>query len=77
MRSPGSINAELSVWYAARTALASAQSYSIGGRSVTKANLGEINSTIASLESELARASAEAGTPAASGFGCVQLLRGP
>lgn len=75
MRSPASINAELSVWYAARTALASAQSYSIGGRTVTKASLPEINKTINGLESELGMASAEAGTAAASGFGMCQLLR--
>jgi hypothetical protein len=39
-------NAQLALWLAADTAVASGQSYSIGGRSLTRANAAEITNKI-------------------------------
>lgn len=39
-------NAQLALWLAADSAVASGQSYSIGGRSLTRANAAEITNKI-------------------------------
>lgn len=54
-RSRQGIQAELDSWYAARAAVARNQAYTIKDRSLTRANLSDINDTIAGLEAELAR----------------------
>ena len=79
MRSSGDIRADLAIWYPARNALAKGQSYTMGGISVTRADLATVNATIKDLEQQLslAQAAERGDTTAANGFGCVQLLRGP
>ena len=56
-RSATDIQADLTLLYAARTAAAIGQSYTLdtgqGRQTVTRANLTEINRTIQSLEAEL------------------------
>ena len=75
MRSASAVQADLTVWYAARTRIAGGQSATINGQSLTRADLDSVNTTIAGMEAELARAQACPDTPAAAGFGCVRLLR--
>jgi hypothetical protein len=64
-RSATAIQAELDLWYAARAAVASGQSYSLdsgqGRQTVTRANLRDINSTIDRLESDLRDLTGESG----------------
>lgn len=55
-RSTSSIQTSLDTWYVARDAIASGQSYSINGRQLGRAQLSEVNKTIAGLERELSRA---------------------
>lgn len=45
--------AQLALWIAADTAVASGQSYSIGGRSLTRANAAEITNKIEFWENKL------------------------
>jgi len=44
------VRTELTAWYAARTAAARGQTFSMNGRSITKANLPEIHAMISQLE---------------------------
>ena len=76
-RSVSAIQADLDVWYAARTAVSRGQSYTVDGQAVTRASLSEINTTIRGLESELSAANGVVSGNAAqaSGFGLVRLLR--
>ena len=46
MRDLPEIEAELDDWYQARRSVAAGSSYSIGGRSLTKADLNQINDQI-------------------------------
>lgn len=55
-RSKEAIQAELDDWYIARGRVQKGQSYSIGTRTLTRADLADINATIKDLEAELARA---------------------
>lgn len=56
-RSASSIQTSLDLWYEARDAIATgAQSYAINGRTLTRANLQQVNDTITKLENELAAA---------------------
>jgi hypothetical protein len=59
-RTAAQLQTTLNAYYAAQTALASAQSYTMdtgqGRLSLTRANLPDINRTIADLEAELAQA---------------------
>jgi hypothetical protein len=75
MRSASAIQADLDAFYAARRKIASGQSATINGQTLTRADLATINATIGTLTSELAQAQAEPDTAAAAGFGCVRLLR--
>lgn len=52
-RTAQEVKGELKIWYEARSAVATGQSYTIGRRTLTRASLSEINRTIADLESEL------------------------
>ena len=60
-RSADEIRAELVDWYKARAAVSRNQSYTINNRSLTRANLKDVNDTIASLEAELVRAESGGG----------------
>lgn len=52
------LQAELALYVAARNAiLAGAQSYSINGRAVTRANLTDIEASISSLQARIGRKS--------------------
>lgn len=57
-RSAAQVQAALDLWYAAQNAVALGQSYSLdtgqGRQTITRADLAEINRTIAALEAELA-----------------------
>jgi hypothetical protein len=57
-RTAAQLQASLTLWYAAQDALATAQAYTLdtgqGRTTVTRANLPDINRTIAELEAELA-----------------------
>lgn len=44
------VRTELTAWYAARAAIANGQSFSMNGRSLSRANLPDINANIAMLE---------------------------
>jgi len=62
MRSVEAIEADLAEFYAARQALARSQEYATSdGRRLRRADLSEINKTIATLERELTRAKAGGG----------------
>ena len=65
MRTTAEIDSDLEKLYAARVAIVtSGQSYSVGGRSLTRANLDDINRTIRELEAERRRAvNAASGAP--------------
>lgn len=62
-RTTTQINADLTVWYAARTAAASGKSITIatsaGSRTVSTHDVSEINAMISSLERELGALSGE------------------
>ncbi len=54
-RSKAEIQAELAEWYTARLRITKGQSYSIGNRNLTRADLADINDTIRDLEAALVR----------------------
>lgn len=55
-RSLAEIDAELELWYEARARVSKRQSYSIGNRNLTAADLADINDTIRDLQAERTRA---------------------
>ena len=57
-RSASSIQTSLDLWYSARDAIATGQSYAINGRTLSRASLDSVNKTIDRLERELAQAGA-------------------
>ncbi len=80
-RPTSEIRTDLDAAYAARRSLltSGAASTTLGGQSITSVTLTELNQAIATLEDELARATA-ASDPAdrggAAGFVCHRLVRG-
>lgn len=56
------LNADLAMYRAARNAiLTGAQSYSVAGRSLTRANLDDIETQIARIETRIARCTSTSG----------------
>lgn len=56
------LNADLAMYRAARDAiLTGAQSYSVAGRSLTRANLDDIETQIARIEARIARCTSTSG----------------
>lgn len=49
----GDVRAEIELWLKARAALASGQSYSIGGRTLTRQDLETVNSMLTQLDRTL------------------------
>ncbi len=47
------LNERLKAYYSAEMAVLSSQSYSVGGKTLTRANLAEIRATIEKLENKL------------------------
>ncbi len=52
-RSAADVEADLTLWRAARNAVATGQSYSVNGRSLSRASLRDINDIISDLNEEL------------------------